>query len=1224
MRIFKIAQKEVNRMNDLGTSCASAEELLKTVQHIRYELATRNRKEALVLAEKMEQSLSAESAPERIVLGEIYLLLARVHIQAAELGGERMDEHISRSEDFIAKAEHSLATSIAASDQIAALRAWSLSLRQGADTALTALAGSVTPHSLRARIAFLLNQQKTHEAMTIVHGLEPHEWWCDLAVCIYALNDKLQEASAIVRWSARLPDRTRFLQCCVQFAEGVLTRWTKIESKNTDLEPDQIKAEDRVRFLLAVETLSPALDLVRIADMPSNALDVAALQASWSLSYLLQQRDAAAESLRLMAKWTPVPVDVARGVMQGFIKAPPDLPERLRHDHPGELTANLLASLIESYSFGRHQDAYNNAKSLIPLADTDRKKEELFGAMQIIWHYLNGPNVESFESLAIPLIEHNRMLRTLFDATVELRHRNPDVAIRILDGHKDDKDIRWLQIRANACLQKKDNVGAVSYLLLAAKINFNPELVFKIGTLAGEAKQFDVAVSCFEQVLEILPDNVPARNNLAHIYMFVLRDLEKSAIQFRELHRLKPADLTYTFNLATCLAQLFLPNESLSLFDEVCRCESPPLQAVIGRAQLRHALGDPETAFENLDAFRKIFWKEQSFVIAYINIAYAAGREEAAREALLALNDMQKAGSGKPEVFKAFQKEEGLELFKQSFKQSQERDSHLHREMICGRMPWVWVEQVSNSALYYGWISRTQELQWIGDEASNRARLCVYSTNGFAARRAENGQSALLRLECPSAGTKVVADISALITFHRLGMLETIMEYFGEVLVPVAYLPTVLEDSRRMVLHQKSIQKSAEKVGQLIREARIHVLHEYDKLPDEIAQVDEYTEAEEHRYSLRDLIQPVCVAGGLKEKDYALISRAFVKPSAVDDAHVALKQFQMVMVDLLTLETVAQAGLLDRVAEFYQLLISMSANREVTQRLKNLETQEKTRLWHMDLWTRIKADTRFKFVQHRVPEEMRKMEGDEKSLLAFVSCFVAQEMKLPLLADDRVCQMFRLNDPEGIRYASFGSDALIMQLIEDGKMEVDKGAALISQLMTWRYRFIVPTPAILKAFAAGYKSNLPGRDLREVANYAHDCLRDAGLFVGREKTDMGDSLAMRTYLTWVSVIAEFLVLVWADSRYTSGDASDLTSWACSEFIPPLPRFVDGKTKVRVSEMTSRLILSHALMNVAGKFGEPRMAEAMKAIQNGLVLNDDEYQNIVMGILNDTARTTPQS
>jgi len=467
-----------------------------------------------------------------------------------------------------------------------------------------------------------------------------------------------------------------------------------------------------------------------------------------------------------------------------------------------------------------------------------------------------------------------------------------------------------------------------------------------------------------------------------------------------------------------------------------------------------------------------------------------------------------------------------------------------------------------------------------------------------------------------------VADISSLITFHRLGILEAITEYFGEVLIPVGYLPTVLEDSRRMVLHQKSIQKSAEKVAQLISDERINVLSEYDKLSDEIAQVDEYTETTEHRYSLCDLIQPMCTAGGLKEQDYALIARAFAKPSTLDDAHVALKQGQKVMVDLSTLETVAQAGVLDKVAGFYQLLISMSANCEVTQRLKALATKEETRLWHMDLWTRIKADIRFKFVQHRVPEELRKPGADEKKFLAFASCFVSQEMKLPLLADDRVCQMLRLNDPEGFRYASFGSDTLIMRLVEDGKIDVEKGATLISQLMTWRYRFIVPTPTILKALADGYRGNLPGQALREVSRYAHDCLRDAGLFVGREKTEMGDSLAMRSYLTWVSIIAEFLVLVWADENYEVDAAQRLTIWACSEFIPPLPRFVDGKTKVRVSEMTSRLFLSHALLNASGKFRELRMADAMKAIQGGLILSNDEYQQIIMGILNDTERTTP--
>jgi len=79
-------------------------------------------------------------------------------------------------------------------------------------------------------------------------------------------------------------------------------------------------------------------------------------------------------------------------------------------------------------------------------------------------------------------------------------------------------------------------------------------------------------------------------------------------------------------------------------------------------------------------------------------------------------------------------------------------------------------------------------------------------------------------------------------------------------------------------------------------------------------------------------------------------------------------------------------------------------------------------------------------------------------------------------------------------------------LMTGGKLDSGKAAAAIRQLMAWRYRFIVPPPGILKALADPYRANPPGEALREVAEYVHDCMRDTGLFGGRENTEMGDSM----------------------------------------------------------------------------------------------------------------------
>ena len=539
-------------------------------------------------------------------------------------------------------------------------------------------------------------------------------------------------------------------------------------------------------------------------------------------------------------------------------------------------------------------------------------------------------------------------------------------------------------------------------------------------------------------------------------------------------------------------------------------------------------------------------------------------------------------------------------------------------------MPWVWAEQVSNNAIYWGWRTRTQEMDWIGDEPVNRAQFCIYATNGFHPGDSEFGKSLLLPLKCPPAGTKIVADISALITLDRLGLLAAMAEHFGAVLVPAGYLPSVLEDSRQMVLNQRSQQVRAEQIVKQVQADCIQVLEDASALAPPMPIVDEYEETDEHRYGLADLVSPMQSAGILSEAQYAAISRISAKPPAVDDAHPALEQHQEIMVNVATLETVACVGLLDTLAGFYQIRIAAQEHRGILQRLDSIAYQAETREWHLNMWRRLRADPRFRFVPHSVPEDMRGKDRDDKDCLPFLASFVAQESRVPLLVDDRACQAFTFNELADVPHAAFGTNAVTSALVDAGTLNAEESAAVMRKLMLWRYRFIVPPPEILKSLADQYRAHLPGVVLREVAAYVHDCMRDPGLFAGPEKTDMGDSMALRLYLTWTSTVAQFLILVWGDEGFDPEPAARLTTWSCEELLPSLPRAVDGRTKARVGEKAAQIFLGDVLLNMVNRIGEPRMADAMKAIKEGLRLTDDGYQRIVMGVLNDTARTAPDS
>jgi len=1194
------------------------------IGQLRDELSKWNVHEAIVLSEQIE---STELDVERdldLTLAEIIILLARTHIFFGEEKGTQQQQHIERARKLISKTVPLLSISKELLEEIIALNASIENIENGPDSAIAMLEGRVDSFAIRSRTAILIQQQKYTEALCVVEGREPHERWCDVAVTAYAMNDRIEEAQTLVRWAAGLSDRSRYWQCLVRLAEALLARATAGHKTGIPIQLHDLTPGELGKLKVATETVQPILQLVRAAGKPSSGLDMAALQVDWQANHLLQLRKAAGESLRLMLPWTPVPLDVARGVLNGYLEAPSDLPDRLRRDHPGDFTAGMLAALVESIGQKHFIEAFARAKGLLTIVDNDEKKEELSSLFSQIWQYLEDPEVTECQTLVRTLTAHNPQLYAIFEGAVALRQGNSDQAMDILDAYKSEDDPYWLQLRANALLQKRQPAEAVGLLFQAAKMTCDAGLLRQTGDLAIQAERNDLATWCYERLAELGPQDSAIHGNLAYIYMSVLHDLEKAAVQFRTLHAAEPSNPTHTQNLAICLAQLYRPEESLSFYNELCRWENPPLAAVLGRARLHHSLGRPDRALESLEPFQERFGGETDFLTTYWMILQAAGKEEKGQAVLRELIRLQEEGKIDPEVMQRLQTDEMQEMILQTSRQIRDRDEHLHSQMVQGRMPWIWAELTSGNAIYLGWRIRTQEMDWIGDDPANRARFGIYSTNGFHPRESEHGRRELLPLECPPAGTSIVADISALVTLHRLNLLGAAAEYFGEILVPVGYLPAVLEESAKMMLPQLSQRQIAEQIVKHITAGRILVIKEGDRSSETIPIVDEYGESPDQKYRLRDLIDPIYRVGLINDEEYAKVLKVCSKPSSVDGKHPGLEQFQDVCMELMTLETVARLGMLDTVAQFYRVHLTSTARQEIVQRLEAFARQEETRQWHMDMWSLLRNHPRFRFVPHTVPEKMRRADWEARDYLPFLACFISHETKMPLLADDRVCQAFTLNESAGAVPAAFGSDVVVTALMISGKLEPRKAADALLQLMAWRYRFLIPRPEMLEILAARHRGNPPGHLLQVVAEYVQDCMRDEGLFRGSENTMLQESMAIRLHMTWISTIAEFLVLVWTDENFSAECAMRLTDWSCRELLPSAPKVMNTCQKVQAGEVVLRMLLSRTLLLTHSHYKNPRMAEALFAVKKAMHLSNETYLRIVLEILKDAAGSVPSA
>ncbi len=314
---------------------------------------------------------------------------------------------------------------------------------------------------------------------------------------------------------------------------------------------------------------------------------------------------------------------------------------------------------------------------------------------------------------------------------------------------------------------------------------------------------------------------------------------------------------------------------------------------------------------------------------------------------------------------------------------------------------------------------------------------------------------------------------------------------------------------------------------------------------------------------------------------------------------------------------------MNEITHYYRVHIANEAPIELRHRLDALRFQEETRVWHFDLWNQVRSDKRYKFVQSPVPSNFKDESADDKNFLALYASFIAQDQGIPLLVDDRVCQALTLNKRQDTPHAAFGSDAVVMALSNSNKLDSSNAAQSILTLMQWRYRFIIPATTILKMCAVQYRGNPPGVHLREVANYVHDCMRDSGLFSGHENTDFKDSMATRLYLSWVRLLAEWLVDLWDDSEFSNETATKLTFWCVQECLPTQPRVVHGNVKVRIGSLTNYYLISHMLLESNSAADAERMSTAMKTVQEGLRLSDEDYQRIVTEILNETRKTEPK-
>jgi tetratricopeptide (TPR) repeat protein len=693
---------------------------------------------------------------------------------------------------------------------------------------------------------------------------------------------------------------------------------------------------------------------------------------------------------------------------------------------------------------------------------------------------------------------------------------------------------------------------------------------------------------------------------LAYVYV-QLKGFANAAKCFEKLSHLEPEEFIHNLNRAQCLALANQPSESLAVLEQLCTVSPSVLGAHLARAKLLTDLGRPQRAFAILHEVRDEFWARPEYVALYMSVAHAANQERRAHEGFEQLWKLRNEGIAPEEVLqpKTF---DDLVKFGEA---ARERSRLLQDQVLGGKIPWLLVEQMLNNVPYWGWRVRTQPLAWLLDDPYHRASFAIYATNSFAVLTSEDGQNELNRISASEQGQPAVVDLSALITLHRLGLLSAALEYFGAIKIPPSYLADVLRHSGKLLPHQLSQKHVLEQIRNAIDRGTVTIA------TGEVAaakRVDEYEDELDATYRIRNVLDTLSGAGKLSQQQLDAALRVAHKVPIGDDRCAPLAPTDTILVDLLTLRTLAGVELLDIVCEtFSRVALSSEDRRRLDQELRDFALGYETHAWHEDLWRTLGEDDRVdatKALFHIAEADVDSDNGGTDEVTVLDSALLAQQEHLPLLVDDRVCQNMVLRIQGASSRAAFGTDCLLSRLRDAGLIDEPTACRSLLRLIEWRYRFLLLSEEDLRIIA---QHGAPA-DLRKVARYVHDCMRDPGLFVGPEPTSPPIPLAFRLYQDWLRAIAHFSAELWLDESLSAERASELTRWARSELVPTVPRGL-GAAIGRIADFSAFTVLHFAMLRLCQSADYAKANTGLRTMATALGLSDQAFIQLAADAIN---------
>lgn len=1092
---------------------------------------------------------------------------------------------------------------------ITSLKAQLAALEGRQEHAIQTLEGKDDPESIFRMLTILIEAERFEDAVRVVSGRKPNDRWCEKATLAFASSGKSSEAAELVEW-ARLQDNLNLWQASVvALSRGRFTYVMKGKGDGELFLPGELNPEQEDGVKAALSDLTPVIAMVKAVKLVRNGIEAAAISLAMEYTYILQDRAENSHLAELLWQRKPLPIQYAYAVIRGIIPAKSDLPSRLRAERGDTFEANRLAALIEGTKLNKPVEAIDAVRRMLTEPRSAKHVGKLADLLMRLADFIPLSERDGVIKEAEQHLGSDSRYSWLRAVEADLAETRYNAAETRLLSAVDENDPNWLELLAGVRVGQGRELEALDLLVKATKVFPEIGLLRKAAVIAERTGRQSTAAQIVERIIRVDPDDITWLRKLGELYS-QMGEFEKAAGQYRKLRSLRPDEVAFGINEAANLAFSLKYDASLRVFDDLCTGDSPPMMAVIGRASLLKSMNRADAGFKSLLPFKAKFHDQPEFLKAYIDLGYSSKEEREAHWGFSQLQQLQSSGTIEKVLHQV-----GIEDLVELHRQHTESEDTLNRSILKGQFSWLLADQMLGRCPTESIRQRTRPLNWLGEEPVDWAKQVVYSTNGYMVTGESSGPWSVEAIEAPVAAVNVVTDLTSLMTMHRLGILEEAVDYFETCYYAADYLPAALREQSKLVPHQPARHQSFLDLLSSIDSGRVRIAADEDRL----LYIHEHRPTSEpvkmHSFGLMDLHSGLEASKMLSDAMRSRLREISRRETGVDTDHLPIRAQDKIRIELSTMESIAREGLLNAVISTFEVYVGQQDRETLIAAISEWKAREKFRDLQVSLWKTIRDDPRFVSASVTVPAEILEKESSEQqemvgeidivqSWLPFHSVFLANEKKLPLLVDDRCCQMLAHSTCRSPT-AAFGTDSVLATLLASGRVTVKRASDAYLRMIGWRYRFLVLSVSVLLEIAKRSLSVAPGQDLLKVSRYVQDCMRDPGLFCGLEKTEPPIAIAHKFFIAWTNTLSNFIVTCWGDPDVPEESAIALTSWALTQCLPAVPAGL-GPHGLSLAELQPGLVLSHALVRATRKPDAERLNKALISIASELGISNREY------------------